>query len=218
MVTIPKRGKRDPDQDMGLLSSSSEVRPETLTLEQREAGMKTLKRQDAKSGIKSYAAQSAEKSQEAKKAFVSECISRGALFPTQKTEHLYADQEVLRKACSDYLVFCYNNDITLSITNLALWLGVHQETIQRVLRMGDIDPRYETLATMVEIMNYSMEQDLVTYEGNTTGKIFVSKARLGWQEAAQQVDINIGLQQQQYNPITTISDAVTLIDITPEIE
>ena len=103
------------------------------------------------------------------------------------------------------------------MSTLAMWLGVHVETLQRILRNRDFDERYATLKSMAEIMNYSMEQELATYEGNATGRIYLTKARLGWQEAAQQVDINIGLQQQSYQP-ETLPQALNLIDITPELE
>ena len=106
----------------------------------------------------------------------------------------------------------------MTLTNLALWLGVHKETLSRVLRNGDIDPRYETLKTMVDIMDYSMEQELALYEGNNTGKIYLTKSRLGWQEAAQQVDINIGLQQPTYTKPESLPQALDIIDITPDIE
>ena len=104
------------------------------------------------------------------------------------------------------------------MTNLALWLGVHKETILRILRNSDFDPRSETLKAMQEIMDYSMEQEIATYEGNSTGRIYFTKARLGWQEAAQQVDINIGLQQPLSSRPDTIPDALNLIDITPDID
>lgn len=173
---------------------------------------------DAKTGMKSYAAQSADQAQEAKKVFITECMNRGTLFASAESEAAYADKEVFHAACQEYIVFCYNNKITMTMTNLALWLGVHKETILRILRNSDFDPRSETLKAMQEIMDYSMEQEIATYEGNSTGRIYFTKARLGWQEAAQQVDINIGLQQPLSSRPDTIPDALNLIDITPDID
>lgn len=206
---------------MGSLNSTvmaeTGERPDALDVSQRAQNMKIHQAADSKTGVKSYAAQSAEQAQETKKIFVSECISRGTLFASPKSEALYADQELFQRVCSEYIVFCYNNNITMTMSTLAMWLGVHVETLQRILRNRDFDERYATLKSMAEIMNYSMEQELATYEGNTTGRIYLTKARLGWQEAAQQVDINIGLQQQSYQP-ETLPQALNLIDITPELE
>ena len=206
---------------MGSLNSTvmaeTGERPDALDASQRAQNMKIQQSADSKTGVKSYAAQSAEQAQETKKIFVSECISRGTLFASPKSEALYADQELFQKVCSEYIVFCYNNNITMTMSTLAMWLGVHVETLQRILRNRDFDERYATLKSMAEIMNYSMEQELATYEGNATGRIYLTKARLGWQEAAQQVDINIGLQQQSYQP-ETLPQALNLIDITPELE
>ena len=215
---------KNPDREVGALASTSMretgQRPETVSTEDREKALKP--KEHAKGsiiGMPSYAAISAEQAQEAKKAFVAECIARGTLFPTAESEALYADQERFRQVCSEYLVFCFNNNISLSLTNLALWLGVHKETLSRILRNGeDIDPRYDTLRSMVNIIDYSMEQELVSYEGNPTGRIFMSKARLGWQEAAQQVDINFGIQQPTPHRPETLPEAINLIDITPDIE
>lgn len=105
----------------------------------------------------------------------------------------------------------------MTFTNLALWLGIHKETILRVLRNGDIDERFETFQTMKDIMDYSMEQDLTTYEGNPTGKIFTAKSRMGWLEGAQEININFGVQSQQSRPDSIIT-AQELIDMTPDID
>lgn len=215
--------KQKPDQDMGSLNSKAMTqsghRPEEYTLAEREAFMlPEVQKANSKAPMKSYAAQSAEQAHEAKKVFISECMNRGSLFPSASSEAAYADPEVFHRTCEDYLAFCYNNNISMSMTNLALWLGLRKETILRILRNGDIDSRFETLSAMQDIMDYSMEQELTTYEGNSTGRIYFTKARLGWQEAAQQVDINIGLQQSALSKPDSIPEALNLIDITPEIE
>ncbi len=207
---------------MGALSStamtSTGERPEAIEVSERSKNMKIQHSGDSKTGMKSYAAQSAEDAQNAKKAFIFECTKRGTLFATEQSEALYANPEILQRVCTEYLEFCYSNKVSMTLTNLALWLGVHKETLSRVLRNGDIDPRYETLKTMVDIMDYSMEQELALYEGNNTGKIYLTKSRLGWQEAAQQVDINIGLQQPTYTKPDSLPQALDIIDITPDIE
>ena len=203
---------------MGALGSYNGDRPEETSITERSKNMKIQQSGDSKTGMKSYAAQSAEEAQNAKRAFIHECSKRGTLFATEQSEALYANPEILQKVCTEYLEFCYSNKVSMTLTNLALWLGVHKETLARVLRNGDIDPRYETLKSMVDIMDYSMEQELALYEGNNTGKIYLTKSRLGWQEAAQQVDINIGLQQPYSPQPDSIPSAINLIDITPEIE
>lgn len=214
---MARRKKRDPNQDMGIIGTTSMIengiRPEDISIEQREeAVLSSLSGSDS-SSKRSFSYQSQIRANQAKTAFINECATRGTLLST--SERVYSNIDQLAETCRDYINFCVSHNVIMSIATLALWLGISKDTINLALSNGDVDERFVVLKQLRDIMDAFMEQDLATYEGNSSGKIYLTKARFDWREGPQEVTISHKYQNSSAYPMSSV-DAIDMIESIPD--
>ena len=213
---MARRKKRDPNQDMGSLASISMVkngiRPEDISIEQREEAVLSAI-DDSDTSKRSFSHLSRIRASESKKAFISECANRGTLLTT--SERVYSNLDELSATCKDYVAFCISHDVIMSTATLALWLGISKDTINLALSNGDVDERFIILKQLRDIMDAFLEQDLSTYEGNASGKIYLTKARFDWRETPQEVTISHKYQNSSVHPMST-TDAIDILESIPD--
>ena len=192
-------------------------RPEDLTQEERTARLmatpqfqKHMKELEAeRDDNPSTAYKSKQRLSRSAAAFLGECLDRGRLFNGE--DKVYDNLEELKKACTEYVEFCIKTQSTMTITSLALWLGVSTETIKVAVNSAGLDSRFSILRNVKQIMEYLLEHELMNYEGNPSGRIFLAKSRFEWQEQPATINLNIGAQ-----PTITPEGLAQLVESTPD--